>query len=118
MRQNATDYNHRRRKPNWLGRQAPIYLENYEVQGQAKPFSRLWTCWFDFSQVEHLQEGDWIELTGELSTKIGKYTPKDSDVEKTVVEHHLQTAQLVQARSKTQQGVNMAQVAGFENAPF
>jgi hypothetical protein len=101
----------------WEGRRISVW-ENYDVPGYTKPFSRLWTCWFDFSQAEHLQEGDWIELTGELSTKIGKYFPKDSDVEKTVVEHHLQTAQLVQARSKTQQGATMAQVSGFENAPF
>ena len=101
----------------WEGKRLSIW-ENYEVQGQTKPFSRLWTCWFDMSQVEHLQEQDWVEITGELSTKIGKYTPKDSTIEKTVVEHHIQNARLVQVKTKAQQASNAASVGGFENAPF
>jgi len=101
----------------WEGKRLSVW-ENYEVPGQPKPFSRLWTAWFDMSQVEHLQEQDWVEITGELSTKIGKYTPKDSTVEKTVVEHHVQNARLVQVKTKTQQASNAASVGGFENAPF
>ena len=101
----------------WEGKRLSVW-ENYQVPGQPKPFSRLWTAWFDMSQVEHLQEQDWVEISGELSTKIGKYTPKDSTVEKTVVEHHVQNARLVQVRTKTQQASNAASVGGFENAPF
>jgi len=101
----------------WEGKRLSVW-ENYEVPGQPKPFSRLWTAWFDMSQVEHLQEQDWVEISGELSTKIGKYTPKDSTVEKTVVEHHVQNARLVQVKTKTQQASNAASVGGFENAPF
>jgi len=101
----------------WEGKRLSVW-ENYEVPGQPKPFSRLWTAWFDMSQVEHLQEKDWVEITGELSTKIGKYTPKDSTVEKTVVEHHVQNARLVQVKTKTQQASNAASAGGFENAPF
>jgi hypothetical protein len=101
----------------WEGKRLSVW-ENYEVPGQPKPFSRLWTVWFDVSQVEHLQEQDWVEISGELSTKIGKYTPKESTVEKTVVEHHVQNARLVQVKTKTQQASNAASVGGFENAPF
>ena len=101
----------------WEGKKISVW-ENYEVVGQPKPFSRLWTAWFDTSQVQHLQEGDWIEISGELTTKIGKYTPKDSTVEKTVVEHHIQNARLVQVKTKSQQAANAASVGGFENAPF
>jgi hypothetical protein len=101
----------------WEGKRLSVW-ENYEVPGQPKPFSRLWTAWFDMSQVEHLQEQDWVEITGELSTKIGKYTPKDSTIEKTVVEHHIQNARLVQVKTKAQQASNAASVGGFENAPF
>jgi len=101
----------------WEGKRLSVW-ENYDVPGQPKPFSRLWTAWFDMSQVEHLQEQDWVEITGELSTKIGQYTPKDSTIEKTVVEHHIQNARLVQVRTKTQQASNAASVGGFENAPF
>ncbi len=101
----------------WEGKRLSVW-ENYEVPGQPKPFSRLWTAWFDMSQVEHLQEQDWVEITGELSTKIGTYTPKDSTIEKTVVEHHIQNARLVQVKTKAQQASNAASVGGFENAPF
>ena len=101
----------------WEGKRLSVW-ENYDVPGQSKPFSRLWTAWFDMSQVEHLQEQDWVEITGELSTKIGQYTPKDSTIEKTVVEHHIQNARLVQVKTKTQQASNAASVGGFENAPF
>ena len=101
----------------WEGKRLSVW-ENYDVPGQPKPFSRLWTAWFDMSQVEHLQEQDWVEITGELSTKIGQYTPKDSTIEKTVVEHHIQNARLVQVKTKSQQASNAASVGGFENAPF
>jgi hypothetical protein len=101
----------------WEGKRLSVW-ENYEVPGQPKSFSRLWTAWFDMSQVEHLQEQDWVEITGELSTKIGKYTPKDQTVEKTVVEHHIQNARLVQVKTKTQQQSHAASVGDFDNAPF
>ena len=101
----------------WEGKRLSIW-ENYDVPGFPKPFSRLWSCWFDMSQAEHLQEQDWVEITGELSTKMGKYTPKDSTIEKDVVEHHIQNARLVQVKTKSQQASNAASVGGFENAPF
>ena len=101
----------------WEGKKISVW-ERYDVPGFPKPFSRLWTAWFDMSQVEHLQEQDWVEISGELSTKMGKYTPKDSDIEKDVVEHHIQNARLVQVKTKTQQASNAASVGGFENAPF
>ncbi len=101
----------------WEGKRLSIW-ENYDVPGFPKPFSRLWSCWFDMSQAEHVQEQDWVEITGELSTKMGKYTPKDSTIEKDVVEHHIQNARLVQVKTKAQQASNAASVGGFENAPF
>ena len=101
----------------WEGKLISVW-ESYQVPGQPKPFSRLWSAWFDMSQVEHLQEQDWVEITGELSTKIGTYTPKDSTIEKTVVEHHIQNARLVQVKTKTQQASNDASIGGFDNAPF
>tara|TARA_R110002153_G_scaffold62469_2_gene168048 strand:- start:150 stop:497 length:348 start_codon:yes stop_codon:yes gene_type:complete len=101
----------------WEGKRISVW-ESYQVPGQPKPFSRLWMAWFDMSQVEHLQEQDWVEITGELSTKLGKYTPKDGGLEKDVVEHHIQNARLVQVKTKTQQASNAASIDGFDNAPF
>jgi hypothetical protein len=101
----------------WEGKRLSVW-ENYDVPGHTRSFSRLWTAWFDMSQVEHLQEQDWVEISGELSTKIGKYTPKDGGLEKDVVEHHIQNARLVQVRTKTQQQSHAANVGDFDNAPF
>jgi hypothetical protein len=62
----------------------------------------------------NLQEGDFAEITGELSTKIGEYTNKQGE-QKVVVEHHLQNAQLRKTVSKTQQAANEG---AFEEMPF
>ncbi len=96
----------------WEGKRISVW-ENFESNG--KQFSRLWTCWFDNSQANNFQENDWVEIAGELSTKIGKYTPKGQTEEKTVVEHHIQNARLVQTRSKEAQQTS---IDSFENAPF
>jgi hypothetical protein len=62
----------------------------------------------------NLQEGDFPEITGELSTKIGEYTNKAGE-QKVVVEHHLQNATLRKTVSKTQQASNEA---AFDEMPF
>jgi hypothetical protein len=62
----------------------------------------------------NLQEQDFVEITGELSTKIGEYTNKQGE-QKVVVEHHLQNAQLKKVVSKAQQASNEA---AFEEMPF
>lgn len=101
----------------WEGKRISVW-EKYDSNG--KEYSRLWTCWFDFSQADLIQEQDWVEITGELSTKIGTYTPKGSTEEKTVVEHHIQNAHLKNAVSKAQQNSKVSAEApgSFENAPF
>ena len=100
----------------WEGKRISVW-EKYEALG--KTYSRLWTAWFDISQADRIQEQDWVEITGELSTKIGQYTDKAGE-EKTVVEHHIQNAQLTGVVSKQQQSANInAEAPGsFENAPF
>ena len=100
----------------WEGKRLSVW-ENYESNG--KTFSRLWTCWFDSPNAA--QEQDWVEITGELSTKIGSYTPKGQTEVKTVVEHHIQNAQIVQTRTKTQQNESAAafnSTPTFEDSPF
>jgi len=61
-----------------------------------------------------LQEQDWTEIHGELSTKIGSYKPKEG-AEKQVVEHHIQQAQVVKVKTKAEQE---AFAAKFEDNPF
>jgi hypothetical protein len=95
----------------WEGKRISIW-ENIHSNG--KDYSRLWTCWFDTPQIQ-LQEQDFVEISGELSTKIGKYTPKGQTEEKVVVEHHIQGAFIKSQVSKKQQAENLAQ---FEEMPF
>jgi hypothetical protein len=95
----------------WEGKRVSVW-ENIHANG--KDYSRLWTAWFSESQAFNLQEGDFAEITGELSTKIGEYTNKAGE-KKVVVEHHLQNAQLRNTVSKTQQEAN---AGAFEEMPF
>jgi hypothetical protein len=98
----------------WEGKRISVW-EKYDANG--KEFSRLWTCWFQVSQADQIQEQDWVTISGELSTKIGQYTNKAGE-EKTVVEHHIQNAHLGGTVTKQQQIANAASIGGFENAPF
>jgi hypothetical protein len=95
----------------WEGKRVSVW-ENIHANG--KDYSRLWTAWFSESQAFNLQEGDFAEIIGELSTKIGEYTNKAGE-KKVVVEHHLQNAQLRKTVSKTQQEAN---AGAFEEMPF
>jgi hypothetical protein len=95
----------------WEGKRVSVW-ENIHANG--KDYSRLWTAWFAESVAHELQEQDFAEITGELSTKIGEYTNKQGE-KKVVVEHHLQNAQIRKVVSKKQQASNEA---AFEEMPF
>ena len=96
----------------WEGKRISIWENVALPNGQEG--SRLWTCWF--STPTEAQEQDWVEIRGELSTKIGQYTNKAGE-EKTVVEHHIQNAELVQVKTKAEQEANKEQTA-FDEVPF
>lgn len=103
----------------WEGRRITVW-EKYNSRGNE--YTRLWTCWFSESQAHAIQEQDFVEIEGELSTKIGNYTDKQG-VEKTVVEHHLNDAVLKNVVTKAQQGANQSrfdETPSFhpEEAPF
>jgi hypothetical protein len=95
----------------WEGKRVSLW-ENIHANG--KDYSRLWTAWFSESQAFNLQEEDFAEITGELSTKIGEYTNKQGE-KKVVVEHHLQNAVLKNSVNKAQQDTNQA---AFDEMPF
>lgn len=94
----------------WEGKRVSIWENVSLPNGQEG--SRLWTCWFP--TATDLQENDWAEVSGELSTKIGQYTNKAGE-EKTVVEHHVQNAQIVQHKTAAEQAANEAK---FDEVPF
>lgn len=95
----------------WEGKRISVW-ENIHANG--KDYSRLWTCWFDTPQIQ-LQEQDFVEISGELSTKIGEYVPKGQTEKKVVVEHHIQGAFIKSQVSKAQQQQNLD---SFEEMPF
>ena len=95
----------------WEGKRVSLW-ENIHANG--KDNSRLWTAWYSESQAFNLQEEDFAEITGELSTKIGEYTNKQGE-KKVVVEHHLQNAVLKNSVNKAQQDSNQA---NFDEMPF
>lgn len=66
--------------------------ETFDVQGRVA--YRKWTIWFD--QSPDLEKDDWIEVTGDLGSKIGTYE-KEGEV-KTVVEHSVNSPSLVQVK--------------------
>jgi hypothetical protein len=90
----------------WDGKRVSFW-EKYDFNG--KEYSRLWTAWFDAANPE-VQEQDWVEISGELSTKIGRYTPKGATEEKVIVEHHIQNASVKQHRSKAEQQASLEEI--------
>lgn len=74
------------------------FWESYDFKGQER--HRIWTAWFSNNLPGELQEGDWIELEGTLSTKVSTYTPKDSTEAKAIVEHSLNEVSVLQLKPK------------------
>lgn len=88
--------------------------ETFDVQGRVA--YRKWTIWFD--QGVDLEKDDWIEVTGDLGSKIGTYE-KDGQV-KTVVEHSVNSPTLVQVKkdSETKGPLGGHLSAAEKNAQF
>ena len=75
------------------------FWETYDFKGQER--HRIWTAWFSNNLPAGLQEGDWIELEGTLSTKVSTYTPKDATEAKAIVEHSLNEVSVTQLKPKS-----------------
>lgn len=75
----------------------------------------LWTAWFDQPQL-HLAERDEVIIDGRLSTKIGSYTKDGED--RTVVEHHLNDAGIVQHHQAIGTETTQAKFTSTDEVPF
>lgn len=88
------------------------FWEKYDFKGQER--NRIWTAWVN-SIPAGLNEGDWVELEGTLSTKVSSYVPKDATEAKAIVEHSLNDVSYVQVKPKNE--TNSAPVAS-DDTPF
>jgi hypothetical protein len=77
--------------PNYQGTIIKFW-EDYEAKGQVK--HRLWSAWFDGPFTHQVTEKDIVEITGNLSTSVGKYTRKGDTTETAVVNHNLNNCTL------------------------
>lgn len=78
---------------------------------------RKWTVWFN-SQVS-FETGDWVEIKGELSTKIETYE-KDGET-KSAVGHTINNPTMLQVKQKdgsSSKPADLDDLAKYGNAPF
>ena len=76
------------------------FWETYDFKGS--PRHRLWTAWFDGVILDGFNEGDFIQINGDLGTKVGTYN-KPGDETRQVVEHSLNNCRIVTHAPKTVQ---------------
>lgn len=76
------------------------YTAEYLVQGvpKVREAKRKWTVWFNVPGT--INDGDWVELRGELGTKIGSYE-KDGET-KQAVEHSINAPTIIAHKAKEQ----------------
>jgi hypothetical protein len=77
---------------------------------------RKWVIWFN-SQVTAFETGDWVEVSGELGTKLETYD-KDGET-KSAVGHSINEPRVLQVKPKTAtKTVDLDDLAKYGNAPF
>jgi hypothetical protein len=80
--------------------------EKFEFKGESR--NRLWTIWTRDIQVN---EGDLIEVHGDLSTKSATYVPKNATEAKQIVEHSLNNVAIkIHGAAKSTQVRNAADI--------
>jgi hypothetical protein len=61
-------------------------VEEYTANN-GEVWRRKWSVWFNAQLVE-LAKGDWVELEGDLSTKVSEWTNKEGQV-KQIIDHNV-----------------------------
>lgn len=72
------------------------FWESYDFKGQQR--HRIWTAWMD-ADLSNFNEGDFISITGDLSTKVSTYN-KPGDETRNIVEHSLNNCTIDTHRPK------------------
>ena len=78
---------------------------------------RKWQVWFN--GLTDINTGDWVELKGELGTKLEAYE-KDGEA-KSAVGHSINDPQVLQVKPKSvakEAAVDLDDLAKYGNAPF
>ena len=81
-------------------RTSAIIWEDFIVEykdGNKFERKRKWTIWFN-SPISAFDSGDWVELSGELGTKLETYE-KDGET-KTAVSHAINNPEVIQVKLK------------------
>ncbi len=72
------------------------FWESYDFKGQQR--HRIWTAWMD-ADLSKFSEGDFISITGDLSTKVSTYNKPGEDA-RNIVEHSLNNCTIDAHRPK------------------
>ncbi len=67
-------------------------IEEYTANN-GEVWRRKWSVWFERDHVE-LAKGDWLELEGDLSTKVTEWQNKDGQT-KQIIDHNLNNPVIV-----------------------
>ncbi len=67
-------------------------VEEYTANN-GEVWRRKWSVWFNTMQ-EQLTNGDWVELEGELSTKVSEWVNKEGQT-KQIIDHNLNNPSIV-----------------------
>lgn len=90
------------------------YLENGVPK--LREAKRKWTIWFT-KPVEGILSGDWVEIEGQLGTKVGAWE-KDGET-KSVVDHIINAPSILAHKAVAQsKPVDLDDAAKYGNAPF
>lgn len=83
--------------------------------------NRRWTLWVPMTGFENIVKGDWIEIEGDLSTKVGSWTDKDGN-EKQTIDHNVNFVKLIQHKPivpmETPRDIDEDDLRKYGNAPF
>ena len=70
-------------------------FEEYQANN-GETWRRKWTLWFDLKHVE-LAKGDFLEIEGDLSTKVSEWTNKEGQL-KQIIDHNVNSPVIVKHR--------------------
>jgi hypothetical protein len=83
--------------------------------------NRRWTLWVPMTGFESIFKGDWIEIEGDLSTKVGSWTDKDGN-EKQTIDHNINFVKLIQHKPivtpEAERTMDDDDLRKYGNAPF